>query len=62
MPGHTTLDLALGKRLGESLSVSLNAINAGNRHFLPDNSRSFGGTHYFDPRQVYAEVRYRFRY
>jgi hypothetical protein len=27
-----------------------------------DNSQTFGGTHYADPRQVYVQLRYRFRY
>ena len=26
------------------------------------NSTTFGGTHYFDPRQIYGEVRYRFHF
>jgi TonB dependent receptor-like, beta-barrel/Carboxypeptidase regulatory-like domain/TonB-dependent Receptor Plug Domain len=62
LPGHTTVDLSLGKDFGETWSVSLNALNAANRRFLLDNSLTFGGTHYADPRQVYAEVRYRFHY
>jgi hypothetical protein len=27
-----------------------------------DNSLTFGGFHYNDPRAIYAEVRYRFHY
>jgi hypothetical protein len=59
---HTTVDLALGKNWGESWSFSVNAINVANRHFLLDNSLTFGGTHYFNPREVYAQVRYRFHF
>jgi outer membrane receptor protein involved in Fe transport len=58
---HTTFDASLGKTLTESLTVSLNALNAGNRRFLLDNSQTFGGTHYADPRQLYVQVRWRFR-
>jgi hypothetical protein len=29
---------------------------------LLDNSYTFGGTHYNLPRQIYAQVRYRFHY
>ncbi len=59
---HTTFDLSLGKALGENWSLSLNALNVANRRFLLDNSQTFGGTHYADPRQVWIGVRYRFRY
>lgn len=62
LPGHTTVDLSAGKRFGESWSVSVNALNAANRRFLLDNSLTFGGTHFFDPRQVFVQVRYRFHY
>ena len=62
LEGHTTFDLAVGKSFGENFTLSLTAMNAGNRRFLLDNSQTFGGTHYADPRQVYAGVRYRFHY
>jgi outer membrane receptor for ferrienterochelin and colicin len=57
---HTTFDLSAGKDFGKNLTVSLTALNAGNRRFLLDNSLTFGGTHYADPRQIYGQVRYRF--
>jgi outer membrane receptor protein involved in Fe transport len=62
LPGHTTVDLMLGKSFGDSLSISLNILNAGNERVLIDNSVTFGGTHFNNPREVYAEVRYRFHY
>jgi TonB dependent receptor/Carboxypeptidase regulatory-like domain/TonB-dependent Receptor Plug Domain len=62
LPRHTTFDLSLGKSVGERWSVAVQAVNVANRRFLLDNSLTFGGTHYFDPRQVYAEVRYRFHF
>jgi outer membrane receptor protein involved in Fe transport len=62
LPGHTTFDLSLGKSFGERLAISLNGINVANRHLLIDNSATFGGTHYNDPREIYVEVRYRFHY
>ncbi len=62
LPGHTWFDLNVGKRFGENLSVSVTALNVGNRRVLLDNSLTFGGFHYNDPRQIYGEVRYRFRY
>jgi outer membrane receptor protein involved in Fe transport len=60
LPPHSTFDLSLGKKFGERLSVSLNATNIANTRYLLDNSNTFGGTHYINPRQIYAEVRYHF--
>jgi outer membrane receptor protein involved in Fe transport len=51
----------LSKQIAEKLSLSVTALNAANRRFLLDNSPTFGGTHYAEPRQVYVQVRYRFR-
>jgi len=62
LPGHTTFDLSVGKSFAERFTVSATALNAANRRFLLDNSVTFGGTHYADPRQIYAQVRYRFHY
>jgi outer membrane receptor protein involved in Fe transport len=52
--------LSIGKSFGERWSVSLNATNIANTRYLLDNSNTFGGTHYINPRQAYAEFRYRF--
>ncbi|MGH9448198.1 MAG: TonB-dependent receptor, partial [Terriglobia bacterium] len=62
LPPHSVADLALGKSLGERFSVSINALNLTNSRFLLDNSNTFGGTHYIDPREVYVELRWRFHY
>jgi outer membrane receptor protein involved in Fe transport len=59
---HASFDVSLGKTIGERLTLSLTALNAANRRYLLDNSQTFGGTHYADPRQVYLQLRYRFRY
>jgi outer membrane receptor protein involved in Fe transport len=61
LPGHTSFDLMLSKQIAENLSLSVTALNAANRRFLLDNSPTFGGTHYAEPRQIYVQVRYRFR-
>jgi outer membrane receptor protein involved in Fe transport len=60
LEGHTTFDLSLGKSFGERFTVSVTGLNLTNRRFLLDNSLTFGGTHYADPRQIYAQIRYRF--
>ena len=62
LPAHTTVDVSVGKSFGENWSCSIQALNVANRRFLLDNSLTFGGTHYFEPRQVYAEIRYRFHF
>jgi hypothetical protein len=62
LPGHTTFDLALGKDFAERYTVSVTALNVANRRVQLDNSLTFGGFHWNDPRQIYAEFRYRFHY
>ncbi len=62
LPQHTTFDLSFGKSFAEKYTVSVNMLNVANRRVLLDNSLTFGGFHYNDPRQIYAEVRYRFHY
>jgi outer membrane receptor protein involved in Fe transport len=61
LEGHNTVDFSLGKTVAENLTLSVTALNVGNRRFLLDNSQTFGGTHYADPRQIYLQIRYRFR-
>ncbi len=52
----------VSKSFGERLSVAVNAVNLLNSHLLIDDSLTFGGFHYNDPREVYVEVRYHFHY
>jgi outer membrane receptor protein involved in Fe transport len=62
LPGHTTFDLSLAKDFGERFSASFNAINVANRRVELDNSVTFGGFHWNNPREIYVELRYRFHY
>jgi hypothetical protein len=62
LPGHTTVDLSLGKAFGERASVSVTALNVANRRVLLDNSLTFGGFHWNNPREIYVGLRYRFHY
>ena len=62
LPGHTTVDLSAGKNIGEFLTLEITALNVGNRRYLIDNSNTFGGTHWANPRQIIGEVKYRFHY
>jgi hypothetical protein len=62
LPSYTLLDLTVGRHINRDLSVSLTALNVTNRHLLTDNSLTFGGVHWNDPLQIYAELRYQFHY
>jgi hypothetical protein len=62
LPGHAELNVSLRRRLGASGTLGVTALNVFNNHLLIDNSLTFGGTHFNDPRQVYLEFRYRFHY
>jgi TonB dependent receptor/Carboxypeptidase regulatory-like domain/TonB-dependent Receptor Plug Domain len=62
LPGHTTFDLSLGKDFAERVSASLNALNVANRRIELDNSTTFGGFHWNNPREIFVELRFRFHY
>ncbi|HEX4152377.1 MAG TPA: TonB-dependent receptor [Steroidobacteraceae bacterium] len=62
LPGHAELNLSAGKSFGRSLSASLTVLNVTDRHLLVDNSLTFGGFHWNDPRQIYAQIDYKFGY
>jgi outer membrane receptor for ferrienterochelin and colicin len=62
LPRHTTINASIGKSIGANVSVSITALNVLNRHLLVDNSLTFGGTHFNSPREIYADLRYRFHY
>jgi Carboxypeptidase regulatory-like domain/TonB-dependent Receptor Plug Domain len=62
LPQHTSFDLSLGKDFNERFSASLHALNVANRRVDLDNSQTFGGFHWNNPREIFAEVRYRFHY
>jgi hypothetical protein len=62
LPAHTTVDFSVGKDFGEKLSISASALNVGNRRVMLDNSLTFGGFHFSNPRELFVELRYRFHY
>jgi len=62
LPGHAELNLSAGKSFGTKLTASLTILNVTDRHLLIDNSLTFGGFHYNDPRQIYAQLHYKFGY
>jgi hypothetical protein len=62
LPSHSAVDLSLGKTFAERYTVSVTAVNIANRRVQLDNSLTFGGFHWDEPRQIYGEFRYRFHY
>jgi hypothetical protein len=62
LPGYAVLDLTAGRTIGRDLTVSITTLNLTNRHLLTDNSLTFGGLHWNNPLQIYAELRYKFHY
>ncbi len=62
LPAHTSVDLSLGKDFGEQFSVSISSLNVANRRVMLDDSLTFGGFHWNNPREVFVELRYRFHY
>ena len=62
LPGHMEANLKASKVFSRQLTGSLSVLNLANRHLLIDNSLTFGGFHYNDPRQIFAELQYRFNY
>jgi len=62
LPSHAEINMSVGKAFGKSLSASLTVLNLADKHLLTDNSLTFGGFHYNEPREILGEVRYRFGY
>jgi len=62
LPAHTTFDSSFGHSFGERLSFSVNAVNVANHRVLQDNSITVGGFHFNDPRMIFGQVKYRFRF
>jgi hypothetical protein len=62
LPSHGTLDVSLGKEFDSSFSVSLTVVNVTDKHLLLDNSLTFDGFHWDNPREIYGEIHYKFGY
>ncbi|MGC2111850.1 MAG: TonB-dependent receptor [Candidatus Korobacteraceae bacterium] len=62
LPAYYSFDLSLGHNFGESFTVRLVSTNITNNRYQLDNSNTFGGTHWADPRLIGVQVRYKFHY
>jgi hypothetical protein len=62
LPSYVVFDLSAGRHISRDLTVSITTLNLTNKHLLTDDSLTFGGVHWNNPFQIYAEVRYKFNY
>jgi hypothetical protein len=62
LPSHGTLDVSLGKEVTAALSAVVTVVNVTDKHLLIDNSLTFDGFHWNYPREIYAEIHYKFGY
>jgi outer membrane receptor protein involved in Fe transport len=62
LPSHGTVDVSLGKEFSTNLSASFSVVNLTDKHLLVDNSLTFDGFHWDDPREIYGEIHYKFGY
>ncbi len=42
--------------------MSVSGLNVTNRRVMLDDSLTFGGFHFNNPREIFVELRYRFHY
>jgi hypothetical protein len=49
-------------RSGRWVIESMRGRNFAHRRVLLDNSFTFGGTHFLNPREIVVQIRYRFHY
>ncbi len=62
LPAHTTVDVSVGKSFGERWNLRFSALNIGNNHYMLDNSNTFGGSHFTNPREFAFQLKYRFHF
>jgi len=62
LPGYYTLDLSVGKSIGENWMVRFIGTNITNQRYAIDTSNTFGGTHWADPFMGSVQVKFRFHY
>jgi len=62
LPSHATVDCSFGKSFGERWSLRLSGLNLGNSRYMLDNSNTFGGSHFANPREFAFQLKYRFHF
>ena len=61
LPSHWTVDAATGMPIA-AWTLKLTLINATNKRYLLDETNTFGGTHWNEPRALLGQIEYRFHY
>ncbi len=62
LSSYAILDLTVGRDFTRDLQGSITALNVTNRHLITDNSLTFGGVHWNNPFEIYAQATWRFHY
>jgi outer membrane receptor protein involved in Fe transport len=62
LPSYRTVDLAVGKDVGERWTLRAMGTNLTDKRYQVDQSNTFGGSHVGDPRMLSVEMRYRFHF
>ena len=62
LPAYYTVDLSVGKSIGENWMVRFIGTNISNQRYMLDTSNTFGGTHWADPFMCSVQVKFRFHY
>ena len=62
LPSYAILDLSAGRNFTRNLQVSVTGLNVTDEHLLTDNALTFGGVHWNNPFEIYAELLYKFHY
>jgi len=62
LPANYSFDLSVGHNFGESFTARLVSTNLTNNRYQLDNSNTFGGTHWANPRFIGVQIRYKFHY
>jgi len=62
LPPYYTLDLSVGKSIGENWMIRFSGTNITNQRYMLDTSNTFGGTHWADPFMCSVQVKFRFHY
>ena len=62
LPPNHSFDFSLGKNFGEAMTLRFIGTNLTDQQYMLDNSNTFGGTHFANPRMVSVQLKYRFKY
>lgn len=62
LPSYTTADLAFARSFRERWTVGISALNLTNTRYRVDFSNTFGGSHLANGREIFGQVKFRFKF